>query len=204
MENGVTWWVISIIRTSGAILTITALQIATASLAAPKSVMKTIVGWAAGAAAGAETPCCAGPWVEQEAKNTRQRIRVNKLIRRIMIERSPRVSEQWEFGESFAEKSIRKVAADCEPRAAILQRSFFDFGWRTQKRSKLPCSSEYQRKRMLEIGLLSPEPMLGQTRVKEKMYLPKDYWAGLAEGHGSADAPGFAPILHPQAPVWFN
>src|ERR1700730_7168874 len=51
MENGVTWWVMSMMRASGAIPTITALQMATASLAVPKSVMKTIVGrkelWAA-------------------------------------------------------------------------------------------------------------------------------------------------------------
>ena len=37
-----------------------------------------------------------------------------------------------------------------------------------------------------------------------KTYSPKDYWANLAEGYGSVDASGFAPILHPQAPSWFN
>jgi|SRR5215472_484006 len=36
------------------------------------------------------------------------------------------------------------------------------------------------------------------------MYSPKDYWAGLAEGFESMDAAGFAPVLHPQAPDWFN
>src|SRR6266404_9243190 len=41
----------SMMRASGAMLTITALQMATASLAAPKSVMKTIVGCGAVAAA---------------------------------------------------------------------------------------------------------------------------------------------------------
>jgi 2-polyprenyl-3-methyl-5-hydroxy-6-metoxy-1,4-benzoquinol methylase len=36
------------------------------------------------------------------------------------------------------------------------------------------------------------------------MYSPKDYWAHLAKGFDSVDASGFAPILHPQAPEWFN
>jgi SAM-dependent methyltransferase len=36
------------------------------------------------------------------------------------------------------------------------------------------------------------------------MYSPKDYWAELAEQYGSADSSGFAPILHPGAPAWFN
>lgn len=36
------------------------------------------------------------------------------------------------------------------------------------------------------------------------MYSPKTYWAGLANGYDPADASGFAPILHPQAPAWFN
>lgn len=36
------------------------------------------------------------------------------------------------------------------------------------------------------------------------MYSPKDYWVALAEGYNSADPAGFAPILHPLAPVWFN
>lgn len=37
-----------------------------------------------------------------------------------------------------------------------------------------------------------------------KTYSPKDYWAGLAENFHSADAVGFAPVLHPGAPRWFN
>lgn len=36
------------------------------------------------------------------------------------------------------------------------------------------------------------------------MYSPKDYWTRLAEGYDSADTSGFAPILHPRAPAWFN
>jgi ubiquinone/menaquinone biosynthesis C-methylase UbiE len=36
------------------------------------------------------------------------------------------------------------------------------------------------------------------------MDFPKDYWSNLAAGYGESDALGFAPILHPQAPTWFN
>src|SRR5215471_8545456 len=36
------------------------------------------------------------------------------------------------------------------------------------------------------------------------MYSAKDYWSNLAEGFHSMDRSGFAPILHPQAPNWFN
>ena len=36
------------------------------------------------------------------------------------------------------------------------------------------------------------------------MYSPKDYWSNLAEVHGKADPSGYAPILHPHAPFWFN
>jgi hypothetical protein len=55
IEKGVTWCVMSVSRTSGAIPQMTARQMATASFAVPKSVMKTIVGRAVevGAAAGA-------------------------------------------------------------------------------------------------------------------------------------------------------
>jgi SAM-dependent methyltransferase len=38
---------------------------------------------------------------------------------------------------------------------------------------------------------------------KEEMYSPKEYWTDLAERYDS-DASGFAPILHPRAPSWFN
>src|SRR5450432_2975589 len=44
IENGVTWWVRSTIRTSGATEYITPLQRATESSTTPKSVMKTMVG----------------------------------------------------------------------------------------------------------------------------------------------------------------
>jgi SAM-dependent methyltransferase len=33
---------------------------------------------------------------------------------------------------------------------------------------------------------------------------PKEYWRGVAADFGSADAIGFAPVLHPTAPFWFN
>jgi|SRR5215467_1643317 len=36
------------------------------------------------------------------------------------------------------------------------------------------------------------------------MYYPKDYWSNLAEGFESVDRSGFGPVLHPQAPRWFN
>jgi ubiquinone/menaquinone biosynthesis C-methylase UbiE len=36
------------------------------------------------------------------------------------------------------------------------------------------------------------------------MYSPKEYWAELAERYDSVDCSGFAPILHPGAPSWFN
>jgi SAM-dependent methyltransferase len=35
-------------------------------------------------------------------------------------------------------------------------------------------------------------------------YLPKEYWAALAESSGSLDATGLAPVLHPDSPPWFN
>jgi SAM-dependent methyltransferase len=37
-----------------------------------------------------------------------------------------------------------------------------------------------------------------------KMYSSKKYWSSLANGRDSMDASGFAPILHPLAPPWFN
>jgi ubiquinone/menaquinone biosynthesis C-methylase UbiE len=36
------------------------------------------------------------------------------------------------------------------------------------------------------------------------MYSPKDYWSNLAEGFESMDRLAFGPVLHPQAPPWFN
>ena len=36
------------------------------------------------------------------------------------------------------------------------------------------------------------------------MYSPKDYWANLANSYDKVDASALAPILHPQAPAWFN
>lgn len=35
-------------------------------------------------------------------------------------------------------------------------------------------------------------------------YSPKDYWSRVAVDFGAADASGFAPVLHPSAPAWFN
>jgi len=36
------------------------------------------------------------------------------------------------------------------------------------------------------------------------MYSPKDYWSSLAHAYDPVDSSGFAPILHPLAPSWFN
>ena len=36
------------------------------------------------------------------------------------------------------------------------------------------------------------------------MYSAKEYWSSLAGAGGSTDASGFAPVLHPLAPPWFN
>jgi SAM-dependent methyltransferase len=36
------------------------------------------------------------------------------------------------------------------------------------------------------------------------VYSPKEYWTGVAENFRAADASGFAPVLHPGAPEWFN
>jgi SAM-dependent methyltransferase len=35
-------------------------------------------------------------------------------------------------------------------------------------------------------------------------YSPKEYWSGVAKDFRAADPFGFAPVLHPGAPVWFN
>ena len=35
-------------------------------------------------------------------------------------------------------------------------------------------------------------------------YSPKEYWSSLASDYDSVDTSGFAPILHPLAPPWFN
>jgi len=37
-----------------------------------------------------------------------------------------------------------------------------------------------------------------------RTYPAKEYWTALAQGDASADASGFAPVLHPDAPAWFN
>ncbi len=35
-------------------------------------------------------------------------------------------------------------------------------------------------------------------------YSPKEYWTGVAENSDSRDSTGYAPVLHPDAPPWFN
>jgi ubiquinone/menaquinone biosynthesis C-methylase UbiE len=44
----------------------------------------------------------------------------------------------------------------------------------------------------------------GVQSVSASPYHPAEYWAGLAEKYDSADPDGFAPVLHPGAPDWFN
>ncbi|MFY9529526.1 MAG: class I SAM-dependent methyltransferase [Candidatus Acidiferrales bacterium] len=36
------------------------------------------------------------------------------------------------------------------------------------------------------------------------VYSPKEYWTRLAQNHSGADSLGFAPVLHPGTPAWFN
>lgn len=36
------------------------------------------------------------------------------------------------------------------------------------------------------------------------IYRPGEYWTNVARGRWSDDATGFAPVLHPHAPAWFN
>jgi ubiquinone/menaquinone biosynthesis C-methylase UbiE len=36
------------------------------------------------------------------------------------------------------------------------------------------------------------------------VYSPREYWTEISEKFRSADPAGFAPVLHPDAPAWFN
>ena len=36
------------------------------------------------------------------------------------------------------------------------------------------------------------------------MYSPKEYWQRITERYNSVDSSGLAPVLHPNAPEWFN
>jgi len=46
---------------------------------------------------------------------------------------------------------------------------------------------------------------LGETRAEHASgYRPREYWTDVAQSGASADATGFAPVLHPDAPAWFN
>src|SRR5215469_8362661 len=35
-------------------------------------------------------------------------------------------------------------------------------------------------------------------------YTPKDYWNKLAQDYAEVDETGLAPVMHPEAPAWFN
>jgi ubiquinone/menaquinone biosynthesis C-methylase UbiE len=41
-------------------------------------------------------------------------------------------------------------------------------------------------------------------RLGIKQYCPKEYWDEVAEKFRASDGSGLAPVLHPDAPVWFN
>lgn len=43
-----------------------------------------------------------------------------------------------------------------------------------------------------------------EKRLGIKEYSPKEYWDGVAEKFRSSDGSGLAPVLHPDAPAWFN
>jgi SAM-dependent methyltransferase len=44
-----------------------------------------------------------------------------------------------------------------------------------------------------------------QTRsATTSTYSPKEYWSTVAQAAASSDENGFAPVLHPEAPAWFN
>jgi SAM-dependent methyltransferase len=53
-------------------------------------------------------------------------------------------------------------------------------------------------------GLGDDRISLCRFEATHKMYSPKEYWSNLADGGDLADTSGFAPILHPLAPAWFN
>ncbi len=44
---------------------------------------------------------------------------------------------------------------------------------------------------------------MAETNASGSAYSPKQYWTGVAKTH-SGDESGFAPVLHPDAPAWFN
>jgi len=39
---------------------------------------------------------------------------------------------------------------------------------------------------------------------KASEYSPREYWSGVADRAGASDSAGYAPVLHPHAPPWFN
>jgi SAM-dependent methyltransferase len=45
---------------------------------------------------------------------------------------------------------------------------------------------------------------IGSLSGSMNAYSPKEYWTEVAENFSSADSTGFAPVLHPGAPDWFN
>src|SRR5947208_13919977 len=41
-------------------------------------------------------------------------------------------------------------------------------------------------------------------RAPVNKYLPREFWARLAKDFSESDLTGFAPVLHPGTPRWFN
>jgi SAM-dependent methyltransferase len=71
------------------------------------------------------------------------------------------------------------------------------------------CELEGVRKSVCRKPRPAARPLRSTTReiVSQrdmKPDSPKEYWRGVAADFGSADAIGFAPVLHPTAPFWFN
>src|SRR6266699_2632451 len=54
---------------------------------------------------------------------------------------------------------------------------------------------------------MSTEPNVFKPRNRSdplKEYVPREFWTRLAKDFGESDLAGFAPVLHPGTPRWFN
>lgn len=54
---------------------------------------------------------------------------------------------------------------------------------------------------------MSTEPNVFNARNRTdplNKYLPREFWTRLAKDFGETDLTGFAPVLHPGTPIWFN
>jgi SAM-dependent methyltransferase len=50
----------------------------------------------------------------------------------------------------------------------------------------------------------APQRILAILRAVVSKYLPREFWTRLAKDFGESDLTGFAPVLHPGTPRWFN